>query len=271
MTTSTMARASAYEWARLRTVRATWWIAGLSVVITGLATWGYSAVISSMMSTGLSVDGLEAAVLVLGKPSFAPFAAGILGVFAVGNDYRYGTMRATLLVTPRRTVALAAKSAVIAGFAAVLAVLNLAVSWLVGTLTLGPGLGLSVPVFGLVQLCIAQIALTVGWALLGSVVTVLLRSQLFALAALLVVPFAIEPAIRTAGLLSGQTWLERIVGYLPFAAGSAMTDISHGATSTVLAAGAARVAPLVGGTVFFATIGALGLWALLRFREQDIG
>ena len=128
-----------YEWVRPRTVRLTWWLAAVSVAATALAACAYSAVILGMVKSGAAVDGLEAVVVVGSKASVAPVVAAVLGVFAVGNDYRYGTMCTTLLVTPRRGVALAAKAATVAAFGAALAV----VAWSVGHLVLGDRLSLA--------------------------------------------------------------------------------------------------------------------------------
>lgn len=265
-----MTTALAYEWVRLRSLRITWWLTGGSVLVTALAAWGYSGVVLGVRSDGDPVDGAEAVVLVVARPSMAPLVAGILGIFAVANEYRYGTMRTTVLVTPQRTVALAAKAAVIGGFGAGLALANLAVAWLIGVLTLAGSVSLSLSAVDALQLHLAQILLVVGWSLIGVAVATLVRSQAFALAVLLAVPFAVEPAIRSVGAVSGQTWLAKAAGLLPFSAGNAMTDISHGASSTLLAPAASRVSPMAGGTVFLCAVGILSLVALAQFRRQDV-
>jgi ABC-2 type transport system permease protein len=265
-----MTRALLYEWARIRSVRLTWWIAGLSMVITTVAATGYSALVSTMVSAEAKVDGLEAIVMILSKPSAAPIAAGVLGVFAVGNDFRFGTMSATLLITPRRTVALGARAVVVAGFGSALALAGLAAAWVVGTLMVGRQFLGRATALELFSLCAAQIALTVGWALLGTFIAILLRSQVAALTTMLAVPFAVEPALRTMALLSGRGWLEQLAGLLPFAAGNAMTDISHGATGTLLASTSVRLGPLAGGLVFFGMTAVVGTGALLHFRRQDV-
>lgn len=264
------ARSLAYEWARIRTLRITWWIVAFSMAATALATWGYGALVASMLAADQAVDGREALVMVLSKPSFAPIAASILGVVAVGNDYRYGTMAATLLVTPRRSVALVAKAVVVAGFAVAVTAADFAVTWAVGLLMLGRRLTASAPAADLISLHAGQVALTVGSALIGVFLTILFRSQMAGLAAVVALPYAVEPALRTMILLSGAHSLERFLGFLPFAAGGAMTDISHGTSDTLLSATALRLGPLTGGLVFFGMIAAVGVWALVRFRRQDV-
>ena len=49
-----------------------------------------------------------AAVLTAGT-QFTPLLMGLLGVFAFGHEYRYGTIRTALCVLPRRTTLAAAK------------------------------------------------------------------------------------------------------------------------------------------------------------------
>jgi ABC-2 type transport system permease protein len=263
-----MTTAISYEWVRLRTLRSTWWIAAGFTAASAIAAWAYAGVILGVQATGVAVAAGEALVLILSKSSFVPLAAGLLGVFAVGGEYRHGTMRTTLVVTPRRTAALAAKAMVVGGFAVAVMLMNLVVAWLVGSLVLADAVSLSAPVADLVQVLLAQVLLVIGWALFGIALATTTRSQLFALAGLFAIPFAVEPMIRTAGLLSGQAWLERVSGFLPFTAGAAMADISDGA-GALLAPAAGRVDPLVGGAVFFGVIGLAAVAAVLRFRHQD--
>jgi hypothetical protein len=160
---------------------------------------------------------------------------------------------------------------VVAGFGALLAVVNLAVAWAVGSTVLGGRLSLSVSATDFLQVVVAQMTLTAGWALFGVAVAAMVRSQVIALAVVLAVPFFVEGMVRSVGLLSGHAWLEKLAGHLPFAAGSTMTDISHGSTGTLIIASADRVGPLAGASIFLATIGTLAVLAALHFERQDIG
>lgn len=265
-----MQAALSYEWVRLRTVRLPWWLAAFSIVGTGLAAWAYSAIARGVLRGGAHVDGVEAVVFVVCKPSFAPVVAGILGVFAVGSDYRFGTLRTTLLVTPRRHVALAAKVGVSAAVGGALATIGVAVAWIVGTLALRPELALPAPAADVAVVVIAEVALAAGWAVFGVAVAVLVRSQIFALAVLLAVPYALESVVRSLALTSGHHWLATLAGYLPFAAGSAMTHISGASGGTLLDTATAGLDPLAGAVIFFGTVGALMGAAALRFPRQDV-
>lgn len=271
MSGMSMRAALGYEWARTRTVRSTWWLFGCSLVASALTAWGYAGVLTGMISGGLPVNGREAAVFVVSKASTAPIAAGVLGIFAVGPEYRYATMTTTLLVTPRRTVAFAAKAVVVGCFSMALAVASAAAAWLVAIGMLGGKLRFSLGLGDLVQLHGALLLLVVGWGLVGLGVATVVRSQLLSLGAILAVPFVVEPGIRGVGMVTGQPWLLKAAGYLPFAAGSAMADVTRGVSGTVLAAGSAHVAPALAACVFLLTVTALGAAAVVNFRRQDIG
>src|SRR4051794_35837626 len=105
---TSLSHAMAYEWTRIRTTRLAWYLAAVAVIATAVAAWAYSA-IAMRVAGSTTVDPREAVTFVISRPSFAPVVAGLLGVVAIGSDYRYGTMRTTLLVTPRRGIALGAK------------------------------------------------------------------------------------------------------------------------------------------------------------------
>jgi ABC-2 type transport system permease protein len=106
-----MRNALRYEWMRLRTLRSTWWLTGLSLLVAGLL--------------GLPALGLKGSLTVrdygdimTGGGGGAVFLVSILlsmiGVFAIGHEYRYGTIRPTLSALPRRSTVLAAKVLVVA-------------------------------------------------------------------------------------------------------------------------------------------------------------
>lgn len=259
-----------YEWARLRSLRQTWWLTGGSMAVTALVAWGYCGIVAGLLSDGIRVEPAEAVLLVLGKASMAPIAAGIIGVLAAAGDYRHGTMRTTLLVTPRRTAALGAKATVAAGFGVALAGSNLAVGWIVGSLSLGDRPGLLLPLLTAAHFHVAQILLVAGWAVIGVALGTLLRSQVLALLLLLALPMVVEPAVRTAGVVSGAGWLARSAAYLPFNAGTAMADITGGLTGAVLPSADQRAHPIVGAVVFLAAIVAVAGAAVATFRRRDV-
>lgn len=264
------AAALSYEWTRMRTLRSTWILAGTAVAATAVVAWGYAETVRGMLGLGIEVGPLESLMLVVGGSSLAPVMAGTIGVLAVGGEYRHRTLRTTLLVTPNRAAALGAKALVVTALAIAFAVAGLASAWAVALAVLTGSSEPAAPAAEFAQFHVGQIMLVVGWGLLGLAIAVIVRSQLLALGAILLLPYAVEPTLRTVGQLAGHGWLETAAAYLPFAAGSAMADVSAGGAGTLLSPASSRADPLLGGLVFFAVIAVLGTAAVMNFRRQDV-
>jgi hypothetical protein len=72
-------------------------------------------------------DDVGAALIGGGAGLPVPFAAvflAVVGILATGHEYRYGTIQPTLTTLPRRSTVLAAKVAVLAATAVVVAVVS---------------------------------------------------------------------------------------------------------------------------------------------------
>jgi ABC-type transport system involved in multi-copper enzyme maturation permease subunit len=77
------------------------WMAGLVVLVVALHVLSFSA-------SSLAQDDNQFKILGLGTSIGALFAA-LLGAMSITGEFRSGTIRPTLLVTPRRTRVIAAK------------------------------------------------------------------------------------------------------------------------------------------------------------------
>ncbi|MFE0581569.1 hypothetical protein [Streptomyces sp. NPDC058874] len=263
-----MTTALAYEWWRLRTLRSTWWTAAATLVVTALLALAFGSLIKDMSADqGHPVPVSELLVIMLTKSPLTPVIAGTLGVFAMGHEYRYGTIRTTLALTPRRTVAFGAKAASIAAFSGLLALANLAAAWAVAVPLLAGDSMDGVSAALLVRVHVGQVLLIVGWGLAGVALGALIRSQTAALLTLLAVPFVVEPMLRAVLTNSGQPVLERAGAFLPFTAGGAMTSAAD--TSTTLLDSSAQLGPFVGGMVFLALIAAKTAAAVTAFQRRD--
>ena len=123
-----MRDALAYEWRRMRTVRSTWLLTVLSLVLTALP----AVAITLNPATGSPVQQGDALRLVGDQEAYAlvltagaqltPLLMGLLGAFAFGHEYRYGTMRTALTALPVRERLAAAKVLVVALWSAAVAV-----------------------------------------------------------------------------------------------------------------------------------------------------
>ena len=217
-----MRSALRYEWIRLRTLRSTWWLTGLSLLIAGLL--------------GLPALGIE--------PRAAPRAhhhrlrrhppvggggavllismlLSMIGIFAIGHEYRYGTIRPTLSALPRRSNVLAAKVIVVAVYVFVVALVALVLRYVVAVLILGHRL-LDLGLFPspMARVWIGSVVYTVIFALVGFALAGLFRNIPAAIVTVIVLPLIAENIIR--GLL-GLHVFHAIRGFakvLPFFAGS---------------------------------------------------
>ncbi|MGW3274074.1 hypothetical protein ACWDFH_21765 [Streptomyces kronopolitis] len=264
-----MNRSVRYEWVRLTTLTSTWLLAAAAIAVTALAAWGYAFTVTEFQSDDTGATVQEALVAVIGKASFAPLAAGIFGALAVGGDYRHGTIRATLAVTPVRSRAIAAKALVAGGFSLAVTACTTAVSWIVASTALPAKLIQGVSYGDLMVLHGGLLLQTVGWTLIGITITVMFRSQAVGTVALVAIPYVLEPMVRTGGLFANSPWLAQAAKYLPFAAGNSMSNIA-GDEGTFLAAASQRMTPGTAILVFGLFTGALFVGAVVRFRRQGV-
>jgi ABC-type transport system involved in multi-copper enzyme maturation permease subunit len=254
-----------YEWVRLRTLRSTWWLTVLTI--------GLSAVLGLVALGIKNVNIVDYGDLLTGGQGFFDFVLavllGMIGVFATGHEYRYGTMRPTLSAIPRRSVLMLAKVLVVTGYVAVVAVLAHVVRYLVALLILGTpltDLGLFPGPMGRVWfgVCIYMVV----YALVGLAFAALFRNLPAALVTLILLPFPGEPIIR--GLLSIPAFssIKGFAKILPFSAGNQIFSYVP-ADSTAPAGFRELPSPYVGLAIFLGFLGiVLGLaWILFERRD----
>ena len=259
-----MSDALRFEWVRLRTVRSTYWLLGMALLLNALIALAIGLATRSEESRGFEVDGL----LLTGATQFVPlpFAAvfaGIIGVLSVGHEYRHGTIRPTLTALPHRSVLVAAKLAVVTAVGALLAVASVALNWLVGLLARGepPSLTGGATAAALV----GYVVFVALWALLGAGATLLVRNVIGVIVALLVLPLIVEPLLSALSNVPALDWLQPIVRYLPFGAGSRMVatvDLSD-------FIGGEQLGRVASGLVFAGLVALVLVPAWVLFERRD--
>ncbi|MDQ1540342.1 MAG: hypothetical protein QOH29_1068, partial [Actinomycetota bacterium] len=194
---------------------------------------------------------------------------GMIGLFAVGHEYRYGTMLPTLSAIPRRSRLMAAKVIVVSAFVLAIAILCHVLRYLMTLLIVGEPirrLGLFPGPMGRVWFGVC--AFIVLFALVGLALASLFRNIPAALVVLIVVPFPVEPIIRGLLTIPALSSLRGFGKVLPFSAGDQIfryTPVDSGSP-----AGFREVpSPYVGLTIFLVFLGiVLGL-AWLLFEKRD--
>lgn len=235
-----MREALAYELTRIRTLRSTWWLTAMTVVVgVGISTlfsWAIHHDFSQSGATPRELDGLGPAVVTQlaasGQiPSVVCFVLAILGIFAWGHEYRHGMIRASLTALNSRTGLWVAKFLVVAAWVAVVAFLTQVLSGLVGTIYLHEYLD----VFGADTWSIIgrQVLFGVLLAWLAMAFTATTRSQAFALVTLFLWPLLIEHLVQVFFLLvPGLRDHTDALRFLPFLAGNRMVDVISHPSST---------------------------------------
>lgn len=215
------------EWTKLRTVPSTWWLllaaavltVALSAVATGSVDTGHCA---SPAACNEDVVRLSLTGVWIGQAAVA-----VLGALAMSAEYGTGTIRTTLAAMPRRAEVMAAKAAVVTGWALVAGASAVLGSLLAGRLLL-PGGGFTA-VHGYPPLSLADgptlraavgsvlyLALT---ALIGLGVAAVVRDTAGAVTAVLGLLYGLPLLAR---LIGSERWAERIDRYSPATAGMAV-------------------------------------------------
>src|SRR5687768_6449233 len=189
-----------YEVVRLRTIRSTYWLIGIALVLQLLLSF---IIAWRLPETGPLSGGDEVfAILVtigasLGlAPLFIAYILGLVGVFSMGHEYRHGMIRATLTALPNRLMVLVAKvvvAAAVAGTAAVVCVLIAVLAALLFDVDMPSGDGFWSITAGTV---IYAMLFTVS----GLAFAAITRNQTAAVALLLLVPTVLEAIIKAVVL-----------------------------------------------------------------------
>jgi ABC-2 type transport system permease protein len=256
-----------YEWVRLKTLRSTWWLTGLTLALSG--TLGLFAL--GLRNKPVSVVDYGD-ILTGGQGTFdflLQVLLGMIGVFAIGHEYRYGTMRPTLSAIPRRSRLMAAKVIVVSAFVLVIAILCHVLRYLVVLLIVGKPirrLGLFPGPMGRVWFGVC--AFMVLFALVGLALASLFRNSPAALVILIVFPLVVENIIRGLLTLSAFSSIKGLAKVLPFSAGSQI--YTYAPLDSTTPTGFREVpSPYVGLTIFIVFLGVVLGLAWLLFEKRD--
>lgn len=133
----------AAEWVKVRSVRSTWLsVAAAAVLVAGV---GYAVASGTASGWGSMSAEARARFDPVSEPLFggvfAQVVMGTLGVLAVSSEYTTGLIRTSVAATPQRWRLLAAKAAVLGGFALVVGAVLLGGTFWVDQAVLSPGSG----------------------------------------------------------------------------------------------------------------------------------
>lgn len=200
--------------------------------------------LTGLLSSVPSLSTAEDQRQFLSLADLAGVFSALSGLMLVASEYRYGTMRPTILFTPHRSRVLVAK--VIAGIIAGLAfsVVAEAIGWGLGyTLISGRGINFALSSGDDLQLLLGGLASVALWGAIGVGLGAVLRNQVAGVITLLAWGFVVGP------LLFGL--VPSVGRFMPTYAGDGLI----GLTTRHLLPAVAGGAVLVGWTALLAAVG----------------
>lgn len=258
-----MSRALAYEWMRLRTLRSTWWLSAVSVVLSA----GLTVAIAFGFRHSQSPSALAVTWTAGSGFSPVPFAAvfgAVIGVFTFGHEYRHGAILATFTDLPRRGQVFAAKLIVPCVWGIAVSLVALVLDWVVVRLVWGSSTtahGFAPSPTG--RLLLGFVLLTILWTAMGVALGALLRSIPAAIVIIFVVPLIVEPVLTAVADIDALHAVHRLPQFLPFSAGARMVSTTVNDTFT------AGLSPVHGGLVFAAWTAVIAALAAVRVFTRD--
>ena len=219
------------ELLKLRTTRTVPLVAAGAVL---LAVFGVAVESISRDADALALEVTQRDVLSAGA-TVGVFAATLVGILAVTSEFRYGTIRPTLLAEPRRRVVIGAKLAACAAAGVLVGLACVAASFAVTHAVLAArGIEPGLTAEHVLVLALGPVGAAVLSAAAGVAVGALFRNQVAALAALAAYALAVDAVLFGALPEAGR--------YLPGKAGDALAGrpdellLAPGAGAAVLAA-----------------------------------
>lgn len=210
-----MTDALRYEWVRILTLRSTYWLIGLGLLITA----GVAFIIAFATRNDPRDVDQTAAVLTGGADfaTFIPIFMAIIGIFATGHEYRHGTIQPTLTTIPQRSRLLLAKIIVVSVVAIIVVALSIVINLAIGVIFWGELPGFDAPLNEVIP---GYFTLVVLYTILGLALAQLFRGVPSALVVLLVFPLVVETLISGLSLVPALDWLQPALRFLPFSAGT---------------------------------------------------
>jgi ABC-2 type transport system permease protein len=213
------------EWIKLWTVRSTWWVVPITVLIQAGFAWLFTFFSVREVENGTipaDVFGeFTAADLVQGL-ILAQLTISVLAVLTITGEYSTGMIRSTLTSAPKRLPALHAKGLVILAVSFAIGVVAAVLSWLVTYPVLGDTYRLDLGDATNQRVLLGAPLYMVGIAVLAYAIGALLRHTAGGIAAVLGLLLVIEP------LLSSVPWkfFTTIAPYLPQSAGQQLFAVN---------------------------------------------
>ena len=204
------------EWIKLRTLTSTWVTSGITIIITVMFGAGLA-----VNYAGSPEQADEAKTMITMGSVLGMVVVSVLGALMITGEYASGQIRSSVMAVPRRGRLFVAKALVVSGFAFILGVVCVALSYALsypfmkghaGSLTNAHYLGLFWGT-GLSFAVVALMALGLGYLTRSTAGAITVVVSLLFVAP---IPF---------GLMAGRwQWAVKVVGLLPDTVSTAVSD-----------------------------------------------
>lgn len=214
------------EWVKFRTLRSTYVILAVAVVILigiwSLIAVGFSEAIGEADPSGDFGGVVDPLIVCMRAIGFAQLAIGVLGVTLVTNEYSTGMIRATLAAVPTRLPVLLAKAVLLVIVTMVVMVPSVIAALFIGDAILtGSAVTHSLSDPALIRALVGAALYLALVGLLGMIFGWLLRSAagaIFAVVGVVLLLPVILPLIQL-------DWISDVVDFLPTVAGEAIYQV----------------------------------------------
>ncbi|MCL1800297.1 MAG: ABC transporter permease subunit [Promicromonosporaceae bacterium] len=279
------------EWIKFWSLRSTWWVLALTIVLmAGLAlmfaavmrtTLNDPATLAAMAEMGGEgagaggggfMGGFSAVTVVTLGLQFAQLTVAVLGVLMITNEYSSGMIRATLSAAPRRGRVLLAKLTVLLSVTALTAIIGLALAWLVTRPVLDGVAGITPVDFadatdlralgGAVLYLMAIATLSLG---IGSLIRATAGAIFTVVSVLMVLPMIFQIIL----LAANATWAQTINRYLPSVAGERVFSTIEFGGAGMMGMMGEQLTPWVGFAVLAGYAIVAFVAAILVMRRRD--
>ncbi len=223
------------EWIKLWTVRSTWWIVPITVLVQAGFAWLFSFFAVRQIENGTftveQYGGISAADLASGL-MLAQITIAVVAILTITGEYSTGMIRSTLTAAPRRLSALWAKGLVVLVVTWLTGVVGTVLSWAVTYPVLGETYRIDLDSEVNRRILLATPLYMVAVALLAFGIGALLRHSAAALASVLGLLLVVEPLFAMLPIHA----LSLISPFLPSRAGQRVLSNSTESIESLRAA-----------------------------------
>jgi ABC-2 type transport system permease protein len=246
-----------------------WWIALISIFVLSAGYAALPAVVAllqsraGVVSSPFTDPGIIRSIY-HGGNVLSRILAMVVGIVAIGSEYRYGTLASSYLATPSRIRMLLGKSGALLIFGLIYGITSMAAGMLVAVpfvLANNGSFLLDRPeTWRSIILGVCSIAL---WTLIGMGLGILIKNMVVALVVGVLLGFLVEPVVSVVFFL--KRW-DQLLNLMPSGATNAMLEI----TSPVLFAGQNPTPWWVAGLIVAAWCLLPALAGMLSAARRDI-